>query len=114
MNKRFIKDGSSFCYLARQGNEYVGFIVPSWRFSISKGYPVLRIDALCSSSKHRKKGIAKRLMQHAIDLAFSKKAARLQLETDADNIPARTLYNQPGFKLIQGKGVYMSFPCEWY
>jgi hypothetical protein len=32
------------------------------------------------------------VMQHVIGLAISKKAARLQLETDYDNPPARTLY----------------------
>lgn len=48
-------------------------------------------------------------MEHAINVAISNKATRLQLETDDDNAPARTLYKQLGFKLIQGKGVYMSF-----
>lgn len=48
-------------------------------------------------------------MQYAFDLAFENKATRLQLETDDDNIPASTLYKNLGFKLIPGKGVYMSF-----
>ncbi|GGD95429.1 GNAT family N-acetyltransferase [Paenibacillus nasutitermitis] len=106
---RFINDGSSNCFLAKQDHEYIGFIILSWSFSISKGYPVLRIEALYSSSKHRKKGVGRKLMEHAIDLAISNKATRVQLETDDDNAPARTLYKQLGFKLIQGKGVYMSF-----
>ncbi|WP_340007304.1 GNAT family N-acetyltransferase [Paenibacillus sp. FSL K6-0276] len=106
---RFINDGSSNCYLAKQGHEYIGFIILSRSFSISKGFPVLRIEALYSSSKHRKKGVGRKLMEHAINLAISDKATRLQIETDDDNAPARTLYKQLGFKLIQGKGVYMSF-----
>lgn len=106
---RFISDSLAYCYLAKQGQEYLGFIVLSWSFSISKGYPVLRIEALYSSSKHRKKGVGRKLMQYAIDLAISKKVTRLQLETDDDNVPARNLYKQFGFKLVQGKGVYMSF-----
>ncbi|RTE11586.1 GNAT family N-acetyltransferase [Paenibacillus whitsoniae] len=106
---RFIKDVSSYCYLAKQDHDYIGFIVLSWSFSISKGYPILRIEALYTSSKHRKKGVGKKLMEHAINLASANNAARLQLETDDDNAPARTLYKQLGFKLIKGKGVYMSF-----
>lgn len=106
---RLINESSVCCYVARQGNEYVGFILLSWSFSISKGAPVLRIDALYSSSKHRRKGVARKLVQHAIDLAILNNAARLQLETDDDNIPARSLYHQLGFKFIEGKGVYMSF-----
>lgn len=107
--KRFMRDSSAICYLAKQGHEYMGFIILSWSFSISKGYPILRIDALYSSSKHRRKGVGRKLMEHAIDLAHSKKATRLQLETDDNNVPARSLYNQLGFKIIEGKGVYMSF-----
>ncbi|OZB92217.1 GNAT family N-acetyltransferase [Paenibacillus sp. XY044] len=106
---RFTKDSSAHCYLAKQDHEYIGFIVLSWSFSISKGYPVLRIEALYSSEKHRNKGVARKLMEHATKLAISNKATRLQLETDDDNVPARTLYKQLGFKLIEGKGVYMSF-----
>lgn len=106
---RLISDNLAYCYLAKQDQEYMGFIVLSWSFSISKGYPVLRIEALYSSSKHRKKGVGRKLMQHAIDLAISNNAARLQLETDDDNAPAYTLYKQLGFKLVQGKEVYMSF-----
>ncbi|MEC0239769.1 GNAT family N-acetyltransferase [Paenibacillus dokdonensis] len=53
--------------------------------------------------------LGRKLMEHVIKLAISNKATRLQLETDDDNAPTRTLYKQLGFKLIQGKGVYMSF-----
>ncbi|NOU90586.1 GNAT family N-acetyltransferase [Paenibacillus sp. LMG 31460] len=60
---------------------YVGFIVLSWSFSISKGYPVLRIDALYASPLHRNKGVGRKLMQYAFDLAIENKATRLQLET---------------------------------
>ncbi|MGZ9586613.1 N-acetyltransferase family protein [Paenibacillus marinisediminis] len=106
---RLISDSSSSCYLAKQDHEYIGFIILSWSFSISKGYPVLHVDALYSSSKHRKMGVGRKLMEYAIDLAISNKATRLQLETDDDNLPARSLYGKLGFKLLQGKGVYMSF-----
>ncbi len=95
--------------MAKKDHEYIGFIILSWSFSISKGFPVLRIEALYSSAKHRNKGIGRKLIEHAINLAKSKKATRLQLETHDDNAPARSLYKQLGFKLIQGKGVYMSF-----
>jgi ribosomal protein S18 acetylase RimI-like enzyme len=106
---RFIRYNLAHCYLAKFDQKYVGFIVLSWSFSISKGFPVIRIDALYSSPKHRKKGVGRKLMQHAIDLAIENKASRLQLETDDDNIPACALYKNLGFKIIPGKGVYMSF-----
>jgi ribosomal protein S18 acetylase RimI-like enzyme len=106
---RFLRNNKSHCYVAKFEQEYVGFIVLSWSFSISKGHPVLRIDGLYSSPKHRNKGVGRKLMQYAIDIAIENKASRLQLETDDDNAPARNLYNNLGFKLIPGKGVYMAF-----
>jgi ribosomal protein S18 acetylase RimI-like enzyme len=106
---RFIQNSFAHCYVAKHDQEYVGFIVLSWSFSISKGYPVLRIDALYSTPKYRNKGVGRKLMEHAIDLAIESKASRLQLETDDDNTPARTLYKKLGFQLLPGKGVYMSF-----
>ncbi|MBD0384710.1 GNAT family N-acetyltransferase [Paenibacillus sedimenti] len=106
---RFLRNNKSHCYVAKFEHEYVGFIVLSWSFSISKGHPVLRIDALYSSPKHRNKGVGRKLMQYALDIAIENKASRLQLETDDDNAPTRNLYNNLGFKLIPGKGVYMAF-----
>lgn len=105
----FISNNFAQCYLAKHDQEYVGFIVLSWSFSISKGYPVLRIEALYASPLHRNKGVGRKLMQYAFDLAVENKVTRIQLETDDDNIPTSTLYKNLGFKLIPGKGVYMSF-----
>ncbi|MCE5168869.1 GNAT family N-acetyltransferase [Paenibacillus profundus] len=106
---RFLCFNLAHCYLAKHGEDYVGLIVLSWSFSLSKGYAVLRIEALYSSPKYRNKGVGRRLLQHAIDLANERKATRLQLETDDDNAPARALYTNLGFELLTGKGVYMLF-----
>jgi len=106
---RFLRNNVSHCYVAKIEQEYAGFIVLSWGFSISKGQSVIRVDAIYSSPKHRNKGIGRKLMQYAIDVAMENKASRLQLETDENNAPARNLYNNLGFKIIPGKGVYMAF-----
>ncbi|MDR6555055.1 GNAT family N-acetyltransferase [Paenibacillus qinlingensis] len=106
---RFLRNNKSHCYVAKFEQEYVGFIVLSWSFSISKGYPVLRVDALYSSPHHRNKGVGSKLVQYAIGIAIENKASRLQLETDDENSPARKLYSNLGFKLIPGKGLYMAF-----
>ena len=106
---RFLCFNLAHCYLAKHGEDYVGLIVLSWSFSLSKGYAVLRIESLYSSPRYRNKGVGRRLLQHAIDLANERKATRLQLETDDDNAPARALYTNLGFELLTGKGVYMLF-----
>jgi len=106
---RLLRDRLADCYLARRGDAYVGFIVLSWSFSMSKGYPVLRVEALYTLPPYRNAGVGRAMLQHAIDLAKAKNAARLQLETDDDNAPARHLYTGLGFEKIPGKGVYMLF-----
>ncbi|WP_246313951.1 GNAT family N-acetyltransferase [Paenibacillus foliorum] len=85
LNRLMHNNNIAQCFLAKHEQELVGFIVLSWGFSMSKGYPVLRIDPLYSSPKYRNKGVGRALMQYAIDLAIEKKASRLQLETDDDN-----------------------------
>jgi hypothetical protein len=47
----------------------------------------------------------------ADELARQHNAARLQLETDDCNTPAKSVYKKMGFQLIEGKEVYMKFLC---
>jgi ribosomal protein S18 acetylase RimI-like enzyme len=107
--KRLLHYGLANCYLAKIRQSFVGFIVLSFSFSISKGEPILHIDALYSLPKYRNKGIGRRLMEYATELAIERKVCRLQLETDDENIPARNLYANLGFQKIEGKNVYMLF-----
>jgi ribosomal protein S18 acetylase RimI-like enzyme len=106
---RFLSQDAAQLFLAKLHNEYIGFLVLSWSYSLSKGRSVLRIDALYSSPAYRNKGVGRKLIQHAIGLAIERNASRLQLETDDENTPARTLYRNLGFNLIEGKSVYMLF-----
>jgi ribosomal protein S18 acetylase RimI-like enzyme len=106
---KFLSQDAAQLFLAKLHNEYIGFIALSWSFSLSKGGSVLRIDALYSSPNYRNKGVGRKLMQYAIGLAIERNASRLQLETDDENTPARTLYTNLGFHLIDGKSVYMLF-----
>lgn len=107
--KRILDTDLAICYLAKFESHYAGFIICSWGISVSNGHPVLRIDGLYVASDFRNKGIAKALMNQVIELANEKRATRIQLETDAYNIPASSLYVSFGFKKIHGKEVYMFF-----
>ena len=69
----------------------------------------MRVEALYTWPPYRNMGAGRALLQHATQLAKEKNAARLQLETDDDNAPARHLYTGLGFEKIPGKGVYMLF-----
>ncbi|WP_238653842.1 GNAT family N-acetyltransferase [Paenibacillus piscarius] len=110
--KRILDADLAICYLAKFESHYAGFIIFSWGISVSHGYPVLRIDGLYVASEFRSKGIAKALMNHVIDLANEKRATRIQLETDADNIPASSLYVNLGFEKFMAKKCTCFFAVE--
>lgn len=107
--QRLLSSDAAHCYVAMYGEEYAGFVVLSWSFSVSKGLPVLRVEALYTAPKCRKQGVARSLLEHAVGIAGANGANRLQLETGDGNTPARTLYTNLGFEHMAGKGVYMLF-----
>ncbi|MFE9959665.1 GNAT family N-acetyltransferase [Micromonospora sp. NPDC005299] len=51
---------------------------------------------------HRRSGIAKTLLQHVVDEARAAGAHRVSLQTEVDNIPARSLYAEVGFQPVSG------------
>lgn len=104
-----MKSKFAFCYVAQIDQEFVGFILLAWSFSISKGKPVLRIEALYTLPNYRNRGVGRRLIEFASEMAEGSNSARLQLETDDGNKPAKSLYEKTGFQFIKGKEVYMKF-----
>ena len=85
--KRLLRDRLADCYLARRGDEYVGFIVLSWSFSMSKGYPVLRVEALYTWPPYRNMGVGRALLQHATQLAKEKKPPACNWKRTTTTLP---------------------------
>ncbi|MGM0885281.1 MAG: GNAT family N-acetyltransferase, partial [Bacillota bacterium] len=57
----------------------------------------------------RKKGIAKLLINKAIEIANQNNANRIQLNTGTQNMNARNLYETMGFEWFPDKEIYMYF-----
>jgi ribosomal protein S18 acetylase RimI-like enzyme len=60
------------------------------------------IRDLYIAPQHRRRGIARTLLQHVIDEARVAGAYRLSLQTEIDNTPALTLYAAAGFQPVTG------------
>lgn len=60
---------------------------------------VWHLNDLFVAPAHRRAGVAKALVQHCVAFARQDGAARLTLETQHDNAPARALYEKLGFVL---------------
>jgi ribosomal protein S18 acetylase RimI-like enzyme len=95
--------------LARRMDQYCGFVALHWGFLASKGLPILRVQDLFVAPEHRRQGVARALLQHAATLGRARGANRLQLETDTDNLAARSLYASFGFERFPHKQIYMFF-----
>ncbi|WP_248929181.1 bifunctional GNAT family N-acetyltransferase/NUDIX hydrolase [Paenibacillus hamazuiensis] len=110
---RLLEDAHTICLLARHQDEYAGFVTYHWGFSTTKGLPILKIQDVYTSPKHRNSGVGQALLQHTVELARERGAHRLQLETDTGNLPARSLYEKLGFEWISQKEVYMLPLSRW-
>ncbi|MFD2115188.1 GNAT family N-acetyltransferase [Paenibacillus yanchengensis] len=108
-----LKLNQVFCLLAQHEGSCLGFLTFHWGFSMTKGLPILKIQDVFTLPSYRKLGIAKTLINHTIEIANNFGAHRLQLETDTDNIPARTLYSNIGFEWIAHKEVFMLPLKQW-
>lgn len=107
--QRFLADPSAHLWLACVAGLCVGLITMAWSRSTSTGLPVLRVEGLYVLPEYRRRGVATALLDAAADLARSRGANRLQLETDRDNLPARQLYERQGLECFPRKTVYMRF-----
>jgi ribosomal protein S18 acetylase RimI-like enzyme len=54
------------------------------------------------SPRQRRRGVAKALLRHVVDEARAAGAHRVSLRTEADNVPARMLYAEVGFRPVTG------------
>jgi GNAT superfamily N-acetyltransferase len=107
--ERMLDFESARMILARSAGAWLGFISLHWGFSTTKGLPILRVQDLFTLPAYRRMGVARTLLQHAVQLARQRGASRLQLETDRKNKPARELYVRVGFEAFPSKHVYMLF-----
>jgi GNAT superfamily N-acetyltransferase len=94
---------------AEQAGALRGFAFVNWGFSIRKGAPFAHIQLIFTLPAQRRSGVARQLLQAVRQLAEARGACRIELETDTDNLAARTLYESCGFERLPNKEVYMLF-----
>ena len=107
--QRLIQWPSAQFFLATYQAVYAGFASINWGFSTSKGQPIVRVQDLFIVPQYRRRRIAYALLDHLVHLGRQQGANRLQLETDTQNTPARTLYASYGFEWFPDKEISMLF-----
>lgn len=94
------------CYVALDGGELLGYILG--RLIPPEG-EIYRIAVM---PKHRRRGIAYRLLNYAVKTERGRGLECLFLEVRSNNIPARMLYRSYGFKEIGKRAGYYKNPPD--
>jgi len=84
--------------VARDGDEILGMINLLWSTSTALGDPVAWLEDLVVHPDLRGQGLGRGLLNAATALCRERGIQRVTLLTDADNIPAQTLYRSCGFQ----------------
>lgn len=95
--------------VAEQDGALLGFAFVNWGFSIRKGAPFAHIQLLFTLPSHRRLGVGRHILAAVKHLALTRGACRVELETDTDNLAARTLYESVGYERLRDKEIYMLF-----
>ncbi len=102
MAKAFIEarlaNNESIIFVAMSGDEPVGFTQLYPKYSSAKLSKNWILNDLFVAMAYRKQGVAKKLIDAAMDFAKKQGSTFLQLETGVDNYPAQSLYEAIGFE----------------
>lgn len=102
-----IEDNKSSLFLAieEQTQQVMGFVNLYPSYSTLALKPIFILNDLAVSSKFRGRGVAKTLMNGALDFAKESGAIRVEFKTEVTNSRAQALYQSLGFK-IDSDNVY--------
>jgi len=91
-----VLDGDAPTYVAEVDGQVVGMVTVCVFTTLTgkKAY----LDHLVVAGDWRRRGVARRLMRHAIAVATSAGASRLELTASAEKVAAQALYDSLGFQ----------------
>lgn len=90
-----IASGNYFLFKAVDKNELLGFV----ELQMLEG-KVARINGLTVKPEHRKKGVAKKLLDYVLGFLKKKGVGRVLLLVKQGNEAAKRVYSKAGFKFI--------------
>lgn len=102
-----ISNNDSIIFIARQQDEYTGFVQCYPLFTSVGMKRLWLLNDLFVKSDYRGQGISKLLIERCKQLAKDTNAKGLMLETEKSNIIGNQLYPREGFVLNEGSNFYV-------
>ena len=99
-----MRGSGAFGFAARQAGETTGFVLCR---AIAVEAEIL---TLATSPAHRRRGVARGLLETAMKSAETGDVAKFFLEVAEDNLPAIALYQGCGFRRVGARAGYYSRP----
>ncbi|HUE71800.1 MAG TPA: GNAT family N-acetyltransferase [Pirellulaceae bacterium] len=105
---RGLKEAGGTCFLASDGEAFVGLAICLPSYSSFRARPVLNIHDLAVAAEHRGKGIGRALLAAVEEEARRRGCAKITLEVRSDNALARDLYRRCGFRGTEPETLFWS------
>lgn len=99
--KNIITSATEICYLAREEEQYIGFIHLTIRTDYVEGateFPMAYIEALYVKPTYQRHGIGKLLLEAGENWARQKGCSQLASDTEINNSNAISFHQHTGFK----------------
>ncbi len=105
---RGLQEAGGTCFLAQDGESFVGLAICLPSYSSFRARPVLNIHDIAVVPEHRGKGIGQALLAAVEDEARRLGCAKITLEVRSDNALARDLYRRWGFRGTKPQTLFWS------
>lgn len=105
---RGLKEAGGTCFLAQDGEAFVGLAICLPSYSSFRARPVLNIHDLAVVPQHRGKGIGRALLAAVEEEARRRGCCKVTLEVRSDNAVARDLYRRCGFQGTEPQTLFWS------
>ena len=105
---RGLKEAGGTCFLAQDGDAFVGLAICLPSYSSFRAQPLLNIHDIAVVPSERGKGIGRMLLAAIEAEARRRGCAKITLEVRSDNALARDLYRRCGFKGTEPETLFWS------
>jgi ribosomal protein S18 acetylase RimI-like enzyme len=105
---RGLKEAGGTCFLAKDGDAFVGVAICLPSYSSFRARPLMNIHDIAVVPEHRGKGIGRALLAAVEEEARRRGCAKITLEVRSDNALARDLYRRCGFQGTEPQTLFWS------